>query len=133
MRVLFIFILLFCSSCSSKVNVSCEKGIEYVIFAKNDINLQIEEVYVERSIENYVDIFLIYTKYQNSIPIGYSSVLNSNVSLLKSEVLDNVVYYYVDNYIFLSDINSIDIVINNTLMHYGYKRGHILFNNSYII
>lgn len=77
--------------------------IDYVIKGDSSVyaycieSKRIEEVYLNYEINNPLDIFELYTIYQNYLPIGYSSMISSNLNLIECSYNKNMVIYKVDN------------------------------------
>lgn len=56
----------------------------------------IEEVLIDYEIKSPMDVFNLYTIYQNYLPIGYSSEISSNLSLIECSYNKNMVVYKVE-------------------------------------
>ncbi|MDE5546988.1 MAG: hypothetical protein K2I88_05940 [Anaeroplasmataceae bacterium] len=128
-----VFILLVCSSCKKNIEVSFEEMEEISVYAIQSSSQKLEEVIIEYKLENEEDLFVLYTRYQNTLPIGYVSPANPNITLLSSEVKNNIVYYTVDNYILLSDISTFHEVLIRTGKLLGYQEIHIILNENQLI
>ncbi len=102
-------------------------------YAVADATAKLEEVYIDYDIQNEIELFELYTKYQNHFPLGYSSPANPNITLLKSDVQKNQVFYEVDNFIFLSDIPLFQQALLFTGKALGYEEIHIFFNEKQLI
>lgn len=133
MKSLVLMLVLFLSSCSNAVNVSYEKSLEYKAYAFNEETSEIAEVYVEYVLEDAESIFYLYTIYQNYLPVGYYSAGNSNISLLETKVIGKEIYYYVDNYVLLSDITKFHTLLTKTAQIYDYKNVYLFLNNKALI
>ena len=103
---------------------------EVYLYAIDYDDEKIKKISVNYEIKDYNDIFNIYTIYQNRLPIGYYVNANSNVTLLKSYVNDNNVYYVVDKYIYLTeDINLFVNILSLSNKLLGYDKTFIICNN----
>lgn len=103
---------------------------EVYLYAIDYDDEKIKKISVNYEIKDYNDIFNIYTIYQNRLPIGYYVNANSNVTLLKSYVNDNNVYYVVDKYIYLTeDINLFVNILSLSNKLLGYNKTFIICNN----
>lgn len=129
---LCVFLFLMCS-CRREVSVFFEEKEEIFIYALEDSTNRLKEISVDYKIENEVDLFCLYTIYQNSIPMGFSSPASPNVSLIKSSVVNSEVNYFVDNYIFLCDVPLFYEVLAKTGKQFGFEKIHIFFNDSSLI
>lgn len=109
--VFLIFIILMLSACQNKnIEIEYEYDNASLVYAYNIENKSIEKVYIDYEINDYIDVFNIYTIYQNYLPNHYGSMASANVKLLNSYVEDEIVYYDVDSYIYLS--KDIEIFLN---------------------
>ena len=133
--MVLIFLILSLSSCGKKKNTAVE--YEFVegtkVYAYHLQSQKIEEVYVDFTIKTYTDVFQIYTIYQNYLPLNYESMGCSNVSLLSAKVEENMVYYEVDSFIYLTE--DMDIFVS--LLDYmnrdlGYDGSKIICNDKII-
>lgn len=69
---LFLFLLtVFLTSCERSISVSYEAVEEWKVYAIEEESKKIQEVYVDYAIEDAVDLFELYTIYQNYLPMGY--------------------------------------------------------------
>ena len=57
---------------------------------------------IEYEINDHIDVFNLYTRFQNNLPLDYVSCASANIELKSSYVKNNIVYYNVDDYIFMS-------------------------------
>ncbi|MDE6241586.1 MAG: hypothetical protein K2M08_04075 [Anaeroplasmataceae bacterium] len=126
-------ILLVCCSCKKNIEVSFEEIDEISVYAIKESSQKLEEVIIEYKLENEEDLFVLYTRYQNTLPIGYVSPANPNITLLASEVKNKRVYYTVDNYILLSDIPVFHEALIQTGKLLGYQEIHIILNENQLI
>lgn len=133
MKKIYLILLyfVFLTGCKPKSEIDIEivdkNNYVYAIDYKDKV---IKKVFINYEINDYNDVFNLYTIYKNRLPLGYYSNSNSNVSLLKSYVLDNNVYYVVDKYIYLTDDIELFIEIltlSNKLL--GYNKTFIVNNN----
>ncbi len=133
MKALVLMLVLFLSSCSNTINVSYEKSLEYKAYAFSEKTNNLAEVYVEYALNDAESIFYLYTIYQNYLPIGYYSAGNSNISLLETKIVGKDIYYYVDNYILLSDITKFHTLLIKTAQIYDYKNVYLFLNDKVLI
>lgn len=128
---LFLFLLtIFLTSCERSISISYEAVEEWKVYAIEEESKKIQEVYVDYAIEDAVDLFELYTIYQNYLPMGYLSPLSPNISLLDIKIEDMNVTYIVDNYVLISDIDCFKELIIPTAKLYGYSNVHIIFNEN---
>ena len=125
--------MLVCCSCKKNIEVSFEVGEEISVYAIKSSTNKLEEVIIEYTLEDEEDLFVLYTSFQNCLPIGYISPANPNITLLSSEVKNKVVYYTVDNYILLSDIEVFHEALTQTGKLLDYKEVHIILNENQLI
>lgn len=133
MRKLTIFLLgmvLFLTGCERSISVSYEEVQEWKVYAVEEKSQLIKEVYVDFTIVDAVDLFELYTIYQNHLPIGFSSPLSPNISLIDVKIEENTITYIVDNYILVSDVDCFKELIVPTAKLYGYANVHIIFNEN---
>lgn len=126
--ILLVFFLIGCNS-ENEIEVDIVESNNY-IYAIDYNNNQIKKVLIDYEIKDYNDIFLIYTIFKNKLPLGYYVNSNSNVTLLKSYILENNVYYIVDKYIYLTEDIGLFVEIltlSNKLL--GYDKTFIVYNN----
>lgn len=117
--------------------VSCKgKNIEYEfneytsVYAYNNNLGLIEEVNIEYEITSYIDVFNLYTKHQNNLPIGYTSCASGNIQLKSSYIKNNIVYYEVDDYITLSkDVETFLSLLKKENRNLGYINTKIIYND----
>lgn len=129
MKKLFFLFLFFLVSCSKEITVSYELKKEYEVYAINAQTLKKELVTVDYPINNGESIFLLYTIYQNYLPIGYYSNGSPNISLFKVEEKNSVLYYTVDKYIYLTDIFDFKSLLDMTVQLFAYQEVHFIINN----
>jgi hypothetical protein len=126
--IIFIFLLISCDN-KNEIEVEVVDGNNYV-YAIDYNDKKIKKVSIDYEINDYNDIFNLYTIYQNRLPLGYYINANSNVSLIKSYVNENNVYYVVDKYISLTkDINLFLEVLSLSNNLLGYNKTFIVYNN----
>ena len=130
--LIFIFVLSSCNN--SKIsNNQIELASKADVYAYNMNKGIIEMVDIIYEINDVVDVFNLYTKYQNNLPIGYTSMGTCNVSLIDYKIDDNICYYYVDKYISLvDDISIFSELLSNTNALLGYKDTKFLYNDNII-
>lgn len=128
--ILIILLLINITSCNSK-NVEYEYEEYTKVFAYNIISNTIEEVEIEYEINDYIDVFNLYTRFQNNLPLDYVSCASANIELKSSYVKNNIVYYNVDDYIFLSKNYDIFLsLLRKENRNLGYINTKIINNNS---
>jgi hypothetical protein len=133
MKKIYLILLyfVFLTSCKPKSEIDIEiVDKNNYVYAIDYNDKVIKKVFINYEINDYNDVFNLYTIYKNRLPLGYYSNSNSNVSLLKSYVLDNNVYYVVDKYIYLTDDIKLFIEIltlSNKIL--GYNKTFIVYNN----
>lgn len=128
-----ILILLICCSCKKNVEVSFEQMEGTMVYAVRSSTHKIEEVMIDYELKDEDDLFMLYTSCQNTLPLGYTSPANPNITLLSSEVKNKVVYYTVDNFILLCDISLLHEVLVQTGKSLGYIEIHIILNENQLI
>lgn len=133
-KLFLILILLFTlTGCKKKVEVFCEEGISSQVYAINNKNNQTELVYIEYDIQDEVDIFNLYTCYQNQLPLGYHSSGMANITLISSSVVNQVVYYEVDFFISLVALEEFHSLLTKTAALYDYSEIHIILDKQQLI
>lgn len=131
-RLFCLIIVLFLFGCSNDVSVFYElKEDNYYAYAVNIKTNEIKKVNIEFEINDYEDIFLLYTRYQNYFPIGYSVFSHCNISLIDTYIKDKDIYYIVDNYILLvENIELFQELLTKTNAIYGYGKAHFINNGN---
>lgn len=125
-----IFILINLVSCNNKKAEFEYKNYTTVYAYNIELNI-IEEVEIEYEINDYIDVFNLYTKHQNNLPIGYTSSSSACISLKSSYVKNNIVYYEVDDYIFLSkDYTTFLSLLKKENRNLGYINTKIINNDN---
>ncbi len=133
-RLFFIgFFLFSLCSCKSSVDVSFKEAEVNKIYAIYDLTEELKEIELDYPIENEAELFHIYTIYQNHLPIGYSSPANPNVELVSSILKDGCISYYVNNFILLSDLETLHQALMLTGKQFGFKEIHIFLNEKKLI
>lgn len=127
LKYLFLIIMLLLSSCQKK-DIEVIKCELYPCYAYNEKTKITELIYIEYEIEDELDIFELYTNKQNHLPIGYLSFGNGNIGLIDSKVINNEIYYYVDRYIYLSDIEQFYNQLIKTSKLYNFTNVYIYLN-----
>lgn len=125
--------VLFLCSCRKSIEVSFEKQKETLIYAIEQDTNEIKQVSIDYNLTNDLELFYLYTIYQNCLPIGFVSPANPNVTLLSSVVKNHIVYYTVDNFILLSDIPKLHEVLVKTGKTLNYREIHIILNDNEFI
>ncbi|MDE6583781.1 MAG: hypothetical protein K2K15_00100 [Anaeroplasmataceae bacterium] len=132
--LLLVFISCFLTSCKKQYEIHYEEGTLISVFAIQEKSNRIEELWIEYEILDEVDLFNLYTIHQNYLPIGYSSPVGPNVSLISSSVSNKKVSYYVDNFILLTeDLTAFQQLLQKTGKAFGYEEIHIFFNDKCLI
>lgn len=131
-KLIFIFLLFnFFVSCSNKNNIEIViNDNNTYIYAIDYSDDNIKKVIIDYKINDYKDIFELYTIYKNRLPSGYYVNSNSNITLINSYVKDNDIYYIVDKYIYLTlDIGKFVklLTLSNKLL--GYDETFIICGN----
>ena len=127
--IAFFLICISLGSCKGN-NIEYEFNEYTSVYAYNN-NLEIiEEVNIEYEITSYIDVFNLYTKHQNYLPIGYTSCASGNISLKSSYAKNNIVYYEVDDYIMLSnDVDTFLSLLKKENRNLGYINTKIIYND----
>ena len=132
--LLLVFISCFLTSCKKQYEIHYEEASLISVFAIQEKSNRIEELWIEYVILDEVDLFNLYTIHQNYLPLGYSSPVGPNVSLISSSVSNKEVSYYVDNFILLTeDLVSFQQLLEKTGKPFGYEKIHIFFNDKCLI
>lgn len=133
-RIIVIFLLFFLTSCTNQSSEYILEAEELTkAYGYSKINYKIEEIYIEYELDDYIDVFNLYTIHQNYLPLNYVSKGSGNVGLLDSKVENNIVYYEVDAYI--NTVENLDIfyeLLTKTNMNLGYSSVQIIYNNEKI-
>lgn len=129
--LLFVFII-FLSSCKKNIEKSYNIIENNYIYVFNEDNI-IKKIEIDYIIKNEIDVFNIYTSHQNYIPIKYHSPAHPNLILLNYTVNNNIINYYVNEFILESDINNLYNVFKLSLNEYGYDEIYFFYNNNLII
>lgn len=128
---LLLFLLTSCSKSIDKIEYELEQETD--VYAYNLETKQIEEVTIFYDVKSAIDVFELYTIYQNNLPLGYSSMASANVSLLEIKIEDNIVYYEVDNYVSLvEDLLIFSEILSQTNNNLGYEDTKIIYNGNLI-
>lgn len=127
-----IFLIAILSSCKKNIDISY-KIEEYSHIYLINSNQRIERIEIAYEIKDIIDIFNIYTCYQNNIPIGYFSPAHPNLKLLDYEINNRIIYSNVNEFIKQSDVNSLYNTLKLSLNEIGYQDIYIFFNNNRII
>ena len=125
-KILLIFVL-FLSSCS-KVEMVLENAKLYPCYAVN-VEGNYELIYVDYVILDEVDIFELFTIKQNNLPINFYSYGNGNITLERSVIINDCVYYYVDRFVFLSDVEMFKKQLELNVKLYNYSDVFLILNN----
>ena len=136
MKIFFILICIF-SLTSCKKNPKTETEFYYAemtkVYGYNIQTKQIEAFEMEYVIQDYIDVFSLYTIHQNYLPICYRSFGTANVGLIEAVVEDGVVGYHVDNYIYLTtDLDIFTSLLKKMNADLGYLDTKILLNDKQI-
>lgn len=132
-KVVYILLLLFLlCSCKNK-NIEYEHKKSQEVYAYNIVNNEIELVEIDYIINDYIDVFNLYTINQNNLPIGYCSLCYTNLELLSSSIDKNEIKYYVNIYIKLVDDLEIfkSLIIKTNLLLF--EKNSIFISNGKII
>ncbi len=134
-KLCFVFMILLLSSCSSRKpkKAEFEYASETKVYAYSLKDKKINDIYIDYKIEDYQDVFELYTIHQNYLPLSYSSMGSSNVELIHAEVIDNIVYYEVDSFISLvQDLDIFTLLLNKTNQELGYAGAKIIYKDNII-
>lgn len=127
---MFLFLLV---GCKSTVHVTCEREETIQVYAFTNDGEKLELVDIDYAIEDEVDLFELYTIYQNYLPQNYHSCASANMELLSSSVRQKVIFYEVDRFILNSPLEKLKGLLDATGKLYGYKEVHFIFNRQEII
>lgn len=127
-----ISLVLLMTSCTKKVEVNYVIASEITVYAVIENTKTIDEVSINYNIDSKEALFNLFTIHQNYFPIGYTTMASPNVSLLSSQIINNEIYYQVDDYIYFSDIELFSTILDKTSRLHGYSGAHILLNNKEI-
>ncbi len=127
---LFLFLLTSCNKDITTQFIIEDMSSCYAISIENN---SIELIDVDYEINDYIDVFILYTINQNHLPLGYYVESSSNVELIDSYLDGNDVYYVVDVYIYLTeDIESFENILSLTNKLIGYDETFIIYDNNYL-
>lgn len=132
-KIIFIMLLLFSLCSCNKKTLDYEYKKPQSVYAYNILNNEIELIEIEYEINDYIDVFNLYTNNQNSLPVGYCSLCYTNLELISSNNDENVIRYYVNNYIRLVDDLEIfkSLIIKTNLLLF--EKASLFINNGKII
>lgn len=132
--IMSIITILFLTGCSKNtIDKNYEKKDMYKAYAYNYITEQIELTYIEYELNTVEDVFNLYTKHQNNLPLGYVAKSSGNVGLLNCKIEDETCYYIVDKYITLvEDIGVLSTLLQQTNSILGIKETKIIYNDNII-
>lgn len=136
MKLIFIaFIVFFLSSCNHNLKVSYELDESLTqVFALCEEDKVVKSIKIDYDIKTEEDVFLLYTIFQNNLPLGYVSPAHANITLLQCKIENDNIYYYVDSFIFLSsDISLFLEILTKTNQLYGYGTAHVFYNEREIV
>ena len=129
LKKLYILFVLLLVGCNNKVVnyelVKTGSTVYAVEINSNDIcSVNIDYIIIDEK-----DVFLLYTKYQNYLPLGYSSPACSNIGLIKCYSDKTYTYYEVDLYInYVDNIACFKECISKTNKLYGFNDAVFLIN-----
>ena len=129
LNILFFLILSSCYNSSINYDTTRLKGSK--AYAYNIEDEIIELVNVELIINDPKDVFDLYTLNFNYLPIGYSSMAINGLELYSYKIINDDVYYNVNEYIRLVydfDIFYELIIKTNKLI--GFNNTYIVFKNN---
>jgi len=128
--IILFFVILLCGCKAKRLECSYEEGNLYKAFAYSTISMEIEEVYVEYELNDYDDVFNLYTIHQNHLPLNFVSMGNANIGLIASSVENDIVYYEVDIYINLVDnLEIFTNLLRKSNEELGYIDTIIMYDN----
>lgn len=104
-KLIVLIILLFLVSCKPAQidDVEYEITTTSSVYGYNISTNTLETIELPYEVLDSIDVFELYTIYQNRLPLEYVSYGSSNVALLDLKIEDNIVYYTVDSFIYLCD------------------------------
>ncbi len=125
--------LLLLVGCKRTVHVTCEMKNTIQVYAFTNVGNKLELVDIDYSLSDEVDLFELYTIYQNYLPQNYHSCAPANMELLSSSVRQKVIYYEVNRFILYSPLEKLKVLLDATGKLYGYKEVHFIFNQQELI
>ena len=129
MKVIVLLLIFFLVGCNNSLNqefIIDENDYQCYALKIDDNNMEL--VKIDYILEDYVDVFNLYTIHQNYLPLGYYVNSSCNIGLIESYLLDNDVYYFVDVYIqLIEDFDTFLCLLNETNKLIGYNKTFIMF------
>lgn len=134
-KLIVLVALLFLVSCKPTQidDVEYEITTTSLVYGYNVASNTLEAVELPYEIDDCIDVFELYTKYQNRLPLDYVSYASSNVELLDMKIEDSIVYYTVDSFIYLCDNLELFLhLLDETNRLLGYKDTVVLYMDKII-
>lgn len=134
-KLIVLVIIFFLVSCKpiQMDDVEYEITITSLVYGYNITSNSLETIELPYEVLDPMDVFELYTKYQNRLPQEYVSYGSSNVELLDMKVEDDIVYYTVDSFIYLCD--NLDLfleLLDAANKKLGYKDSVVIYMNKII-
>lgn len=133
MKLFLLVFLLLLSGCSRSVEVSYEEGSLTSVYALENKSNKVSLVSIEYTLENEYQLFDLYTIYQNYLPEGYHSPGSPNITLLEAYVAQQEIYYVVDRYILLINLQELKELMSQTAKLLNYQDVHFILEQKIII
>lgn len=129
---IFLSICLLLTSCTNKIDKKPYEIIDYTnVYAYSINNQDYEIVEIEYEINDPIDVFLLYSIDQNNLPAGYTSKCYSNVNVIDCKIINDDVYYIVDNKILnVQDIDIFNQLLSLGVQKIGYKNAYLMYNDT---
>ena len=129
---IFLSICLLLTSCTHKIDKKPFEIIDYTsVYAYSINNQNYEIVEIEYEINDPIDVFLLYSIDQNNLPAGYTSKCYSNVNVIDCKIINEDVYYIVDNNILnVQDIDIFNQLLSLGVQKIGYKNAYLMYNDT---
>lgn len=133
MKLFLLVFLLLLSGCSRSVEVSYEEGSLISVYALENKSNKSSLVSIEYTLENEYQLFDLYTIHQNYLPEGYHSPGSPNITLLEVYVDQQEIYYVVDRYILLVNLQELKELMSQTARLLDYQDVHFILEQKIII
>lgn len=122
--------ILLLSGCGNNILVKYETEIlNNQVYAVNLSTGEVLCISIDYDIQEEKDIFLLYTNYQNNLPLDYYSPAHANIGLIDCYTKGEYTYYEVDMFINLvDDLKLFKECLSKTNHIYGYGDAVFLKN-----
>ena len=129
---LFFSIAFLLTSCTHEISKKPYEIINYTsVYAYSITNQEYEVVEIEYEINDPIDVFLLYSTDQNNLPVGYTSKCYSNVNVIDCKIINEDVYYIVDdNILKIQDIEIFNQLLSLEVQKLGYKNAYLMYNDT---